>query len=164
PERAAGRGGRRRPRPSAIFPEAAYRRCSCRFEPDRGVVEHRAAAGEAGIGAGQQVDADALLEGVVRPQPLGDDDARLHALERAGMHDDAALVVADAHAVAVGHAERGDRLGMYHRGRMALASEARWRVVEARIQERARGGWHEAQRPYGTAVIDRRARTREGTN
>src|SRR5260370_20208992 len=40
---------------------------SGRPQPDRGVVEHGAAAGEAGVGAGQQIDADPLLAGVVRP-------------------------------------------------------------------------------------------------
>src|SRR6185503_15053389 len=60
---------------------------SRRTQPDRSVVEHRAAAGKARIGAGQKVDADALLEGVVWPQPLDDDDARLHPVEPAGVDD-----------------------------------------------------------------------------
>src|SRR5712691_7134704 len=65
---------------------------SCRPQPDRSVVKHCAAARQAGIGAGQQIDADALLEGVVRPQPLDDDDAALEPIEGAGMDDEAALV------------------------------------------------------------------------
>src|SRR5437868_4927122 len=51
---------------------------------------------------------------------------------------------------------------MDHRGRTALAGEARWRVVEARVQERARGGRHEPERPDGIAVIDRRDMIGEG--
>src|SRR5215204_3803537 len=96
---------------------------SSRAEPDRGVVEHGAAAGQAGVGAGQEVDADALLEGVVRPQPLDDDDALLQAVEGAGMDDDAALAIADADAAAVGEAERGERLRVEERGRAALAGD-----------------------------------------
>src|SRR5436190_22466107 len=60
-------------------------------QPDRGVVEDRTAAGQAGVGAGQQIDADALLEGMVRPQPLDDHDPLLHAGKGAGMYDHAAL-------------------------------------------------------------------------
>jgi hypothetical protein len=38
-----------------------------RPEPDGGIVEHGAATRQAGIGAGQEVDPDPFLEGVVRP-------------------------------------------------------------------------------------------------
>src|SRR5712691_2092725 len=85
---------------------------SCRPQPDRSVVKHRAAAGQAGIRAGQQIDADPFLEGVVRPQPLDDDDAALHPARGASMDDDAALLIADADPVASGDAQRGERLGM----------------------------------------------------
>src|SRR5229473_1218412 len=49
-----------------------------------------------GFAAGQEIDADAFFESVVRPQPLDDNDAKLHPIERAGMDDDAALRIADA--------------------------------------------------------------------
>src|SRR5204862_6576260 len=35
--------------------------CSCRAQPDGGVVKHRASAGQARVGAGVQIDADAFL-------------------------------------------------------------------------------------------------------
>src|SRR6266851_10266422 len=76
-----------------------------RTQPDRSVVEYRAAARQAGIGASQQIDADALLESAVRPQPLDDDDAKLHPVEAADMDDDAALRIADADAFALRDAE-----------------------------------------------------------
>src|ERR1051326_1951992 len=131
-------------------------------QPDRGVVEHRAATGEAGIGAGQQVDADPLLERIVWPQPLGNNDTRLHAIESAGMHDDAALRVADSHTLTVDHAERGERLRMDQRGGAALAREARRGVVKAGVQEGARRRGHQAERSLGIVVIDRRDMVREG--
>ena len=53
-------------------------------DPDRGVVEHGAAVGVAGLGAGQRVDADAALEVLVRPDPLDDDHAALLARRAAG--------------------------------------------------------------------------------
>src|SRR5215470_11607362 len=37
-----------------------------------------------------------------------------------------------------------------------LAGEARRRVVEGRIEERARGCRNQAERPFGIAVVDRR--------
>src|ERR1051325_11566016 len=131
-------------------------------QPDRGVVEHRAATGEAGIGAGQQVDADPLLERIVWPQPLGNDNTRLHAIESTGMHDDAALRVADAHTLTVDHAERGERLRMDQRGGAALAREARRGVVKAGVQEGARRRGHQAERSLGIVVIDSRDMVREG--
>ena len=85
----------------------------------------RATLRRPGIGAGQEVDADAFLEGGVRPHPLDDDDALLQPVKGAGMDDDAALVVADADALAVFDAEPGQRLGMNERGRPPLAGDAR---------------------------------------
>src|SRR5205814_8974191 len=49
-----------------------------------------------------------------------------------------------------------------HRGRTALAAEAGRCVVKARVHERARRGWHEAERPHGIAVMDRRDMVGEG--
>ena len=148
PRPPAGRtaGARRRSRRKAsTSAERAFagRRFLCsslmrRAQPHRGVVEHRAAMRQAGIGAGQQVDADAFLEGRVRPDALDDDDALLQPVEGAGVDDDAALVVADADAVAIGEAEAGQRLGMDQRRRPALAGDAGGRVVEAGVEERAR--------------------------
>ena len=51
---------------------------------------------------------------------------------------------------------------MDHRGRTALAGEAGGCVVKTRVQERARGGWHEAERPRRIAIIDRRDMVGEG--
>ena len=106
-----------------------------RAQPDRGVVEHGAAARQTGVGAGQQIDPDALLEGVVGPHPLDDNDALLQPVKGAGMDDDIALAVADAHPLAIGDAEPGQRRRMDERRRPSLAGDARGRVVEARVQK-----------------------------
>ena len=52
-------------------------------DPYRGVVEHRAAIGQPGIGADQRVDADAPDEGGVRPDALDHDHARAAGRRRA---------------------------------------------------------------------------------
>src|SRR5262249_52791037 len=70
-------------------------------QPHRGVVEDGAAGRAAGLGAGQGVDADPLLEGVVGPDPLDDDDAALQPVEGLGVDDDAALAIAEADPVAL---------------------------------------------------------------
>src|SRR6266851_7584343 len=135
---------------------------SRRPQPDRGVVKHRAAARQSGIGAGQEIDADPLLKGVVWPQPLDDDDATLHPVERAGVDDDTALRIADADALAVGDAERGERDGMDERGRPPFAGDARWHIVKAGVEKRARRRRHQAERPLGIPIIDNRDMVGEG--
>ena len=47
-------------------------------------MEDGAATGQAGIGAGQEVDADPFFESVVRPEAFDHDDAPLQAVEGAG--------------------------------------------------------------------------------
>ena len=98
-------------------------------------MEHGAAARQTGVGAGQQIDPDALLESVVGPHPLDDNDALLQPVKGAGMDDDITLAVADAHPLAVGDAEPGQRRRMDERRRPSLAGDARGRVVEARVQK-----------------------------
>src|SRR6516162_8420263 len=41
-------------------------------------------------------------------------------------------------------------------GRPALTGDARWRVIETRIEKRPRGCGDQAERPLGIAVVDRR--------
>jgi hypothetical protein len=78
-------------------------------------------AGGAGIGAGQRVDPDALLEGGVRPDALDDEHARAAARRTAALDHDAPCAVAEPHAVALAEPERGRVVGMDQRGRPALA-------------------------------------------
>jgi len=58
-------------------------------------VENRAAARQAGIGAGQQVDPDALLESMVGPQPFDDHHPHLQPVKAARVNDDTAAPVAE---------------------------------------------------------------------
>src|SRR6202022_1360801 len=102
---------------------------SRRLEPDRGIVEDRAATRQTGIGARQQIDPDTLLECMIGPQPFDDDHPLLHALKALRMEDQAAAPVADAHLVAIIEPEPRQRLGMDQRRRPALAGEARRRIV-----------------------------------
>ena len=111
-------------------------------------MKHGAAGGEAGFGACQQVDADALDEGTVRPQPFDDNDAALHAVRRAGMDDDAALLVADTDPVAVGKAELLQRVGMDQRGRPVFARDAAGMLLKLVLRkERDGAGTRRKGRP-----------------
>src|SRR3954451_18595220 len=87
-----------------------------RPQPNRSIVKYGAATGQAGVGAGQEVDPDPLREGAVGPQPLDDHDPLLQAVERPRMDHDAAHGVADADAIAVADAEPGQRLRMHQSG------------------------------------------------
>ena len=64
-------------------------------------MEDGATARQTGIGARQQIDPDTLLECVIGPQPLDNNNAPLQSVERARTHDDAAAPIADAHAIAI---------------------------------------------------------------
>src|SRR3954452_1455421 len=66
-----------------------------RLQPDRRVVEDGAAARQARLGAGQEVDADALLPVAVRPDALDDDRGRVLAGARPGVKQHRALLVAE---------------------------------------------------------------------
>src|SRR5438132_1294042 len=79
---------------------------SRRLQPDGGVVEHRAAIGEPGIGADQRVDAELLLEIAVRPDPLDHHDAGLQPVEDFDLYDDRGLVVANPDPPAFAEPER----------------------------------------------------------
>jgi hypothetical protein len=75
-------------------------------------VENRAATRQTGIGARQQIDPDTLLERVVGPQPFHNHDPRLQPIKAAGVNDDTAAPVPDAHAVAIAQTELGEDRGM----------------------------------------------------
>src|SRR3546814_1284266 len=62
----------------------------------------------AGIGAGQEVDAAAFLEGAVWPDALDHHHVRLQAIEEGRADDERALPVAEPHALPVGDAERSE--------------------------------------------------------
>ena len=121
-------------------------------------MEHRAAAGQTGIGAGQHVDADALLEGVVGP------DALRRRRRRAACPSKARACtttlprrVADAQPVAVGE-------------RRAPASISGWTSAVGRpsramldgvllklvLRNERDGAAHQAERLLGIAVVDHR--------
>ena len=57
-------------------------------QPHRGVVEHAAARRPAGIGADQNIDAQATGKGAIRPNPLDDDDIGLQVAKHLGMDAD----------------------------------------------------------------------------
>src|SRR3984893_12100187 len=103
-------------------------------QPDRGIVKDGAAARQTGIGARQQIDPDTLLECLIGPQTFDDDHPFLHPRSAAGMDDEAALPIAEAHPVAIAETQLPQHLGMDKGGRPTLAGDARWRVVEARIE------------------------------
>src|SRR5579862_2726240 len=117
-------------------------------------MKHGAALGWTGVGAGERVDADTLLEGIVGPDALDHDDARLKTLEETGMQDDAALPVAQADAFAIGDSEPGAIGGMDLEGRPALATPRARRFGETRVEELARRRGHEAERALGVGFID----------
>src|SRR3954447_15593811 len=98
---------------------------------------------------------------MIRPQPLDDHDALLHAVESAGVDDDASFVVADADAVAVADPERSKGLRVDERGGPSLAGDAGRRIVEARIQKRARRRRHESEWPLRVAIVDNREMIRK---
>src|SRR5262245_54435666 len=129
-------------RRNALRSEADCCRCSYLpltwAEPHRGVVEHGAAARQTGVGAGHQIDPDPLLESMVGPQPFDNHYTLLQAVKGSRMDDDAAALVADAHALAVAEAEISQRLRMDERRRPSLAGDARRGVVEAGVEEGSR--------------------------
>src|SRR5262245_31986402 len=67
--------------------EGSFVRHSCFVDPNRGVVEHRAAVGPAGIGRRDGVDTDAGLEIAVGPYALDHDHALLLARLGLGVDD-----------------------------------------------------------------------------
>src|SRR5689334_15416108 len=88
------------------LPPRRHRRLVGRgLEPHRRVVEHGPAARQARLGAGQEVDADALLPVAVRPDALDHDRGRVLAGARLGVQQHRALLVAEPDRVAVLQAE-----------------------------------------------------------
>src|SRR5690349_5480188 len=70
--------------------------------PDRGVVEDRAAAGLARIGAGQCIDAEPAGKIRVGPDAFDHHHAALQPVEQSGMQRDGRLLVADLDHAALG--------------------------------------------------------------
>src|SRR5215469_1638942 len=93
---------------------------------------------------------------MIGPHAFYDDHPFLHPRSAARTDDEASLPVAEPHPVAITETQLPQHFGMEEGGRPALAGEARRRVVEARIEKRARGCGDQAERPLGIAVVDRR--------
>ncbi len=93
-------------------------------------MEHSAAVGAAGVGAGQHIDADAFLEGVVGPDSFDDDALTRLSFRHAGTNDDAALRIAETHAFAVGRSQLCEVGGMKSGSGPSLACDTRRRVAE----------------------------------
>ena len=79
-------------------------------------MERSAADGVDGVGAGEGVDADAALEGLVGPNAFDHYDARLQPVEQRRVEGKRAATVAEAHTRAVGDMlEKYDVVrSMYH--------------------------------------------------
>src|SRR3954471_16859247 len=90
------------------------------LEPHRRIVENGATARQARLGAGQEVDADALVPVAVRPDALDHDRGRVLAGTRLGVEQHRALLVAEPDRVAVLETELGHGLGVEEGGRPLL--------------------------------------------
>src|SRR3546814_12412392 len=84
----------------------------------------------AGIGAGQEVDAAAFLEGAVWPDALDHHHVRLQAIEEGRADDERALPVAEPHALPVGDAEVGGGGRMDQQRRQIGRASCRERVCQ----------------------------------
>src|SRR5262245_26438440 len=94
------------------------------------VVEGSAAERRGLEGAGQCIDAFAVLEVRVGCDALDNDDAPLHACERLGLKRDLAALVAHDGARAVGDSEERQVVGMHLDARLAVPGLARRHLVE----------------------------------
>src|SRR5271165_3226410 len=113
--------------------------------PNPDVVKRRAPKWSDAVGAGQRVDAASVEEVAIVPQALADDDAAGRSRRPPNVHADLAARVAEAHDVALVQSEPRHVVGVHQRARAALAGERGRGLVEARIEEVARGRGRELE-------------------
>src|SRR5437764_2758136 len=102
------------------------------------VVKRRAAKRGDGIRTGERVDAASIFERRIREHGFRDEHPAADSLEQRRVKPDFATAIAEHDLVAVCDAERRGIARMDHHLRAAFARLGRWRLGEARIEERAR--------------------------